>query len=138
MPTIDVQEYGTRLFQRRNTGLVVERASVAIGDWHPTENRCHENVSLWCLQKPTCQPVRGWLFFSFEGQMPYVQFMAHSVVRLEDGSLRDITPAQTFQLYPFIPAEGCEDEYAALIEIGGIQYLQYELATGHVFRRASR
>lgn len=132
MTTDFIQEYCTRLFHRRDSGEIIERLNVEIGEWRPREKLCHENVSLWAAHDQTCQPVRGWIFFDFGYFMPTVRFTAHSVIRTSDGTLRDITPAQTFQAYPFIQAEESEDEYANLIE-NGVQYLEYELATGNVF-----
>lgn len=127
-----IQEYGTRLFHRRDSGVIPVRLNVGIGEWRPREKLCHENVSLWTEHDQTCRPVRGWIYFDFCYGLPCVRFTAHSVIHLSDGTLRDITPAQTFKAYPFIQAEESEDEYANLIE-AGIQYFEYELATGKVF-----
>jgi hypothetical protein len=132
MQTFDLQAYGDRLYQRRDSGVIAERVEIVVGDWAPLQNRCHENATVHCELDPSCEPVRGWLFFDFGHQLPYVQFTAHSVVRRGDGVLMDITPAQTFQMYPFIQAEEGEDEYAALIELTEVQYLQYEPATKNV------
>lgn len=133
MPPFNLQAYGSRLYQRRESGVIAERVEIAIGDWRPLKNRCHENATIHCERDPSCVPIRGWLFFDFGYQLPYVQFTAHSVVRRGDGVLMDITPAQTFQLYPFIQAEEADEKYAVLIEFSELQYLQYEPATNNVF-----
>lgn len=51
-------------------------------------NQCHANVEQYVGTHSGCQPVRGWLVEKFEG---FTYFNAHSVVRLTDGSLADVT-----------------------------------------------
>jgi hypothetical protein len=105
-----------RLYERRDEGVMLNWAAVSIGDWHPQHNVCHENVTTWCQNQPNHHVVRGWFYFAFEDLQPYVQFTAHSAVRIENGELYDITPSNASQQYPFIVAEETEEAYAALVE----------------------
>jgi hypothetical protein len=66
-------------------------------------------------------PARGWLYFDFLGALEYVLFLAHSVVRVPNGELWDITPMQASQDYLFLPDIESEEEYAALIESGVVR-----------------
>ncbi len=51
-------------------------------------NKCHDNVETYLKDHPECEPVRGWLVEEFEG---FTYFNAHSVVRLKDGTLLEVT-----------------------------------------------
>jgi hypothetical protein len=123
-PIVDRPEYSTPLYHHRQTGLIVPPATVELGTWKPAPNDCHANVSTWCKYMPEYSAVRGWLYFDFLDQLPYVLFNAHSVVRAPDGKLWDITPSQASQPYLFLAAEESEGEYAELIE-GGISRLRH-------------
>jgi hypothetical protein len=72
-------------------------------------NQCHGNVEQYVGTHPGCQPVRGWLVEAFEG---FTYFNAHSVVRLKDGSLADITPLNRH--CPFILHLGTDEEFERL------------------------
>jgi hypothetical protein len=72
---------------------------------------CHANVQEYVRTHPGTQPVRGWLVEEFEG---FTYFSAHSVVRLQDGSLIDITITPLDRDYPFIPHTGTEEEFERL------------------------
>ena len=119
-------EYTSALRQRLREGVVVQPARVSIGDWEPQRNQCHDNVTIWCENKPEFQTVRGWLYMDMAGQLPYEVFMAHSVVRDSGGQLWDITPMQALESYPFIPAAEPEDAYAAFIEQGATRLVHYK------------
>jgi hypothetical protein len=72
-------------------------------------SECHQNVEDYVRGHPGCQAVRGWLVEEFEG---FTYFNAHSVVRLENGSLSDITPLNCD--CPFIVHRGTEQEFGSL------------------------
>lgn len=105
----DLAAYAMKLYTRRNEGMFLKFADVSIGKWKPLPKLCHENVATWCDNDPSYQPVRGWLYMCDIGT-----FLAHSVVRIPNGELRDITPMNASQ-YPFIIAEESEAEYEDLI-----------------------
>ena len=117
-PMIELPEYSTRLYDRRHSAVIIPPASVSLGTWVPALNDCHLNVSTWCKHSQGYAAVRGWLYFDFLDQLPFVLFNAHSVVRDAEGKLWDITPSQASQPYPFLEAEEPEAEYAKLVESG--------------------
>lgn len=122
----EIPEYSKRLYERRAEGIIVQPATVSLGDWKTSPNDCHANVSAWCSNVQGYEAVRGWLYFDLANALPYVLFNAHSVVRAPDGKLWDITPAQASQLYPFIVAEETEEEYARLIESGVVRLKHFK------------
>lgn len=114
----DVLAYARGLFEKRGEGVIVQLAEARIGDWQPRINDCHANVSIWALSQPGYLAVRGWLFFDYAYALPFVQFLAHSVVRTPEGALIDITPQpQALSSYPFLAAAEAEADYAALVEM---------------------
>ena len=108
-------EYAASLYARGHEAVILSRAEVVVGDWHPTANDCHGNVTEFCAYDPAYSPVRGWLYFDFGGYLDRVQFLPHSAVRAPDEGLYDITPSQASQQYPFLVADLPEQDYAALI-----------------------
>lgn len=116
---MDINEYVSSLLQRVNKAVVLDRAEVKVGDWKPEPNKCHDNVTIFCLSNPVYQPVRGWLYFDLPG-LPYVKFLAHSAVLAPDGKIYDITPSYASNIYPFITSLLSDEEYADLVEIRGI------------------
>lgn len=79
---------------------------------------CHHNVTEWCALEPTYKVVRGWLYFDLTG-CSVARFVAHSVVRAEDGNLYDITPSNASQDYPFLEGNLSEGEFTKLVEEAG-------------------
>ena len=112
-----LQAYATRLFERRDEGIIPIKLKVSIGDWQPIVNKCHQNVTDLCDKDNRYTPVRGWLCFDL-APLEQIKFIAHSVVRDEDGTLYDITPVCVPRQYPFIVAEETEEIYARLNESG--------------------
>lgn len=121
----DVEAYGNSLMQRVSEAVPVKRVKVAIQEWTPEANKCHDNVAVFCEHKPDHAPVRGWLYLDLP-EFEFVQFLAHSVVRAPDGVLVDITPWEATQHYPFLDGKLSGDEYAHLVD---------EQAVGHLYRR---
>ncbi|MDB5976951.1 MAG: hypothetical protein JWR07_3711 [Nevskia sp.] len=127
----DLQAYGRRLYECRDSGVLVPRAQLVIGDWSPQPNHCHANASVARDNDPNLEAVRGWVFFAFGYLLDLVRFTAHSVVRTRDGQLLyDITPNRASQQYPFIVAEESEEAFRQLVEDANVQHLDYDLATG--------
>ena len=114
---IHKHKYAARLYERRSESVVLKRAEVSIGDWRPLPNQCHHNVTEWCAHDERYKPVRGWLYFDL-APLNCAKFVSHSAVRAPDGHLYDITPTSLPCLYPFIPTEESEEEYAAMNESG--------------------
>jgi hypothetical protein len=72
---------------------------------HPLPaNDCHENVRIYLRENPGT-PIFGWLVEEFP---TFTYFNAHSVVRLEDGSLIDVTELNRDGL-TFLRHEGTDD-----------------------------
>jgi hypothetical protein len=136
MKDSDIQAYGRRLFERRESGIFVPPANAGWGEWRPAQHSCHENVSTICAGDSRLQPIRGWLFFDFHYFFDYVRFTAHSVIRNEQGVLYDITPTQASRPYPFIQAEEGTDEFCAFINASNVLHLDYELATKRIYARS--
>lgn len=124
-PPEDLEPYVERLYQRRDTSVLLTPATVSDGEWKPLPNECHANVTTFCLSNPKFKIVRGWLYFHLNHELPFERFMAHSAVLSPEGKLYDITPNVMSQQYPFIRAEEGEDEYAALIEVRQVSNLDY-------------
>ena len=61
-----------------------------------------------------------------------VRFNAHSMSRLEDGAVYDITPVLTERPYPFLPAEECDADYCDFIAGRIVQHVDYDVASGQV------
>jgi hypothetical protein len=114
----ELPEYSSRLYARVHEGVIVPPAEVSLGDWQPLPNECHQNASTWCANTEGFTVVHGWLYFHFEGLLPFVLFNAHSVVRDARGQLWDITPNAASQPYPFLIAEESAQEYAQLVQSG--------------------
>lgn len=113
-PTDELQAYSQRLFERRETAVVVRPAEASIGDWTPQPNQCHENARTWADNHPGVIAVQGWLVFNLGqlGTMHCTRFVAHSVIRDEAGHMWDITPNRgTSQQYPFLTSEVDEETY---------------------------
>lgn len=117
---VDLNVYGMKLYARHSEGTLLKCAIATFGEWQPQPNMCHENVTTWCDYDPSYRPVRGWLYMSEIGT-----FLAHSVVRIPNGELRDITPMNASQ-YPFIIAEESEAEYEDLIVRRGISQVVHQ------------
>jgi hypothetical protein len=104
------------LLQRLNEATVINHRTVRIGDWTPERRHCHENVTIWIESNPQQKPIRGFLCFTFDGLLGFVQFQPHTVVEVEDGTLIDITPNDASQEYPFLRHTGTADEFEVIAE----------------------
>ena len=112
---IDIEKYAASLYSRINEAKILKRAVIEGGNWQPEANMCHHNVTIWCEHNPGFAPARGWLYFDLPG-LNYVKFVAHSAVIEPSGDIRDITPSNATQDYPFLLANLSEEEYASLVE----------------------
>ena len=110
--------YAANLYTRIGEAVMLQRVEVNLGGWRPKENECHLNASEIYHRNAAYEPVRGWLYFDFDGKLDRVQFVSHSAVRTPDGQLCDVTPSNASREYPFIPALETEEEYSALVEGG--------------------
>ncbi len=117
--------YAHDLLQRSGQGVSLPFRPGTLDDWSAEEHQCHANAEEWCARNPGHTIVRGWLYFSFHGVMPFVRFSAHSVVKLPDGTLRDITPSEASMPYPFLFARESQDEYDRWVRGSGIMHLDY-------------
>ena len=125
--TLDLEQLAAGIYARRDEAAILPVAEVAMGDWKPQPNQCHQNVTDWCENNPDYKPVRGWLYFSFFGLLGRVLFEAHSAVRAPDGKIYDITPSFAMSQYPFIVAKETEEEFAELVSEKGVTQLWHSL-----------
>ena len=126
LPQDEIAQFATELYQRRGEAVMLDFAAVTMEGWAPQQNRCHENVTIWCINNEGYEIVRGWLYFDFGGALPIVRFVAHSAVRASDGKLYDITPQLAVNQYPFIPDNRSEDEYAEWVQGRGLGSIDFQ------------
>src|SRR5258708_28126268 len=110
---IDIDSLARKLFERRAEGVFVRHANVRMGPWKPAPQYCHENVTKWTNYCTSHKPVRGWMLndLSIVG---FARFTPHSVIEIEDGTLRDITPPVPSRPDLFIRHHGSEEAFAQL------------------------
>lgn len=103
-----LSEYLRRIYLRRDQAVPIDRLAVRFGDGsRPQPACCHDNVDRWVREHPECVAQRGWLVSATSGDAILVD--AHSVVRLADGRLVDITLRGADQFAPFIAHVGDAD-----------------------------
>jgi hypothetical protein len=119
--TVAQNDYASGLYSRIDEAKYVRRVELSIGSWEPPANDCHANATILSRRDSRFFPVRGWLYFDFGGLLEYVIFLAHSVVRVPNGEMWDITPIEGSQEYPFLPATESEKEFAALVQSGVVR-----------------
>lgn len=113
---MDFSTYLNSMFDRRDQSRLVDFVDVAFRDGtKPVISRCHANVDRWVHENPTHESVRGWLFIG--GDEHRGLFGSHSVVRLPDRPLVDITPVVAGQpRMPFLPHLGTLESYEPFLE----------------------
>lgn len=121
MEETSYQQLCLSLLQRLGEATVVNRKTVQIGDWIPEKRHCHDNVTIWIQNNPQHKPIQGFLCFTFDGMLGFVQFQPHTVVEIEDATLIDITPNHASQAYPFLRHNGSPEEFSAIAENSIIQ-----------------
>ncbi len=119
MTNEEIQAFGRTLLERLPSAILPKTAAVRLGDWQPQEHYCHDNVATWVAHNPEDKHVFGFVYFSFQGMLPYVRFAAHSVVERR-GELYDITPHGVTTRYPFLRFEGTVEEFAPWGELGNL------------------
>jgi hypothetical protein len=124
-PPADLVPYVANLYDRRNEGGIIPGGRIEGTDWTPAFNDCHANVNALCGADPRYRPVRGWRYFDFHNFLSFVRFTAHSIVADASGRLWDITPSRASQHYPFILAEGTEEEFVQIVEVRGLGNLDH-------------
>lgn len=94
------------LLRRRGKGVYVPRRQVQLlSGWAPRPQECHLNVDTWRESYPDHEVVRGYFDFSSARR-----FLPHSVVKLPDRTLIDITPQQSGAgYYRFIEHIGSDE-----------------------------
>jgi hypothetical protein len=112
---VDAETYWKSLIQRAHEAVVVKCVRVALGQWSPLPNHCHENVSYFCEHSLGYEPVNGWLYLEHYPGHDSAKFLAHSVVRAPDGELFDVTPWEATEHYPFLASGLSQDDYAKFI-----------------------
>lgn len=90
---------------------------VTVGGCLAKPKNCHENVNLWVEENPTYSCVRGWLCLDGGPLSPFVLFLAHSVVADSNGALFEVTPLDSTEPRPFLPAHLSEDDFAYVVEV---------------------
>jgi hypothetical protein len=122
----DLIELGKRLYELRNTGIVVPFVSRSIGSWRPVAKECHGNSDHWVINNPGHHSVRGWLYFDLS-LLGFARFTSHSVVPEPDGTLIDITPNGASQSYPFIFHPADMYDFEELIEVHQVVSVDHRL-----------
>jgi hypothetical protein len=98
---------------------------LAVGAWTPEPQRCHDNVAHWVRIHPESAAIHGWLYMDMSlicaaaGVPRWLDLLPHSVVRLGDRRLVDITPRHPLASsdpYPFIAHPGTDEEYFAFVD----------------------
>ena len=108
-----IEKYILELFERRDEGALVQKATIEQCEWKPDFNECHNNVDTWCRSHPEYKPVRGWLFYALGYEADFVLFQQHSVMLTPENKLIDITPSKAVDEYPFIIARESDEDYFA-------------------------
>ena len=117
-PSQTLREYAAELYVRRAEAVVAPRQAIAVGDWQPQPNLCHENAMALAEKDGTYTAVHGWLFFDLVAPAQFKRFAAHSVVATANGQLIDVTPAAPgVALYPFIRSGLTEEDYADAVNV---------------------
>jgi hypothetical protein len=125
MPEIDLAELARSLYARRHEAVTAPfEVRPMVGD--PLQaHKCHNNVDRWVAQNPGHKAVRGRMVFDWNSTSqrwwPVCQFSAHSLVEDPDGRLVDITPSKASQRYPFIPHDGPDEQFQAIVLAGHTQ-----------------
>jgi hypothetical protein len=104
-----------RLYERRGEAIPVSRALIENGNWQPTPNDCHRNVTVLCSLNPAYAVVRGWLAADYLA-LGFYKFFAHSVVEDAAGNLVDVTPNQLPWNYPFLKHDPADGDFADIVD----------------------
>jgi len=116
MTNEEIRKIAIDLIPKINSAVILDRATVSVGDWVPKENRCHDNVRTMCKLEPGCEQIYGWLYADLS-EFGYVSFMFHSAIKRANGETYDITPTTAMLPYPFIESNLPESEYLKLMDI---------------------
>jgi hypothetical protein len=104
-PTTALQEYGRYLLSRLSEAVTVSRVEVALPDWTPAANRCHDNCQYYALNGGVDHKVAsGWFVMDQRMLLGHVRFFSHSVMAPTDdpATWYDITPGDRLEAYPFL------------------------------------
>lgn len=109
-------KYAESLYARIDECQHIKRETIQLNDWQPVQNQCHANAMILETYGEGFSAVHGWLYLDYAGQTDFVRFVAHSVVKDQQGYLLDITPAAIGAAhYPFITANLSNTEYEAVL-----------------------
>lgn len=115
-PSRKLAKYAESLYARIGERQYIKRAMIQLDDWQPVQNQCHANAMILETYGEGFSAVHGWLYLDYAGQTDFVRFVAHSVVKNQQGDLLDFTPAATGTAhYPFITAALSNSEYEAVL-----------------------
>lgn len=108
-------------FIREKQPVIFEE--VSIGEWHPVEADCHNNVNYWVRKNSLHSAVRGWVHLHEDA------LTAHSIVRGADGKLFDITPIldQSVTTLMFVAHPSDEVSFNRLKAKHNILYFEHQL-----------
>lgn len=117
-PTLDeLAAYAAELYGRMHQAKHVPFIKVTVAGAPAKKNNCHENANIWIEENPSFSCVRGWLCLDGGSLSHNVLFLAHSVVADESGELYDVTPGESREPRPFLPACISEDDFAYVVEV---------------------
>lgn len=121
-----LRELARELFGRRHEAISVPFRDCTAADFEPTRQDCHGNVARWGRLHPDHQPMRGWLVIEHLDR-GYCRFVAHSVVRDEQGRLFDLTPPGMAARYPFLQHPYTAEEFVLMLARSGLVHLDHHL-----------
>ena len=86
-------------------------------------NQCFDNAMAWVNAHPGHALLYGFLVLNFGDRVPYVRFVPHVAVYLDQAEWLDVTPSNTIDDYFFLPHRRTEEEFAAAFEHGPMDFI---------------
>ena len=99
-----IVKYGGVLFSKLDTAKVLDFHDVFIFGEKAKKKECHKNAQCFCTENDSFHVTHGWLVIDSRPTFNSIKFIAHSVVKSPEGKLLDVTPIETLDPRPFLPA----------------------------------
>lgn len=118
----DLESLAAELFFRMKEASFVPITEVSLLGWYPAEQDSENNVATWIQRNPGHEQVRGFLCFNFTALLGFYRFCPHSMVRIANGTLIDITPTRARKRYPFIEHVGTAELFERSTHLLGLDF----------------